>query len=162
MKKLIISLLLILIGTQKSFKSNNSFDIQTINGYQMNIKTNKFVKFNTDTIKKDKQVYNQEKPLVLRATYYYAHNGALTADGTKIKLNHVKSGKQRICAMSRDMFNNGFSMGDTIFIEELNTHYVIADKTHKRFRKVIDILQHHSHEPMKYTRLTIRKVSGKK
>lgn len=103
----------------------------------------------------------------LTSTYYHPvksqcdDNPLVTADGTKISLNKLKSKKQRLCALSRDLLKLGFKYGDIIYIEELKTYYIVADTMNKRFTRRIDILVHPSHK-MEYSKLTIRKVNKKR
>lgn len=100
----------------------------------------------------------------LTSTYYHAVKSQtddtplITANNTKINPSHVKSGKQKIVAFSRDLFKLGFKLGDKVYIEELGDYYEVADTMNKRYTRHVDVLIHTSHKPMPYTKLTIRKV----
>ncbi len=64
----------------------------------------------------------------------------ITADGTKIGKDPYS---QRIAAISRDLLDKGFSMGDTIRVEGTEIYdglWVIHDKMNKRFTNKIDLL----------------------
>lgn len=66
----------------------------------------------------------------------------VTADGSKINLNHLKSGKIRWCAISRDLLYL-FPKGKPkrIYIEGFGT-YQVRDVMNRRFRHSVDILIH--------------------
>lgn len=97
------------------------------------------------------------------STYYHAvkkqtdSTPLITANNTIINLSHVKSGKQKIVALSRDLLRY-FPYGSKIYIEELGDYFIVADTMNKRYTRHIDVLIHPSHTPMPYTKLTIRKV----
>ena len=63
-------------------------------------------------------------------TYYQPVKGQcdskplITADGSKINLNHLKSGKIRWCAISRDLL---------YFQRENRKEYILKDSEHIRF-----------------------------
>ena len=81
-------------------------------------------------------------------TYYQPVKGQcdskplITADGSKINLNHLKSGKIRWCAISRDLLYL-FPKGKPkrIYIEGFGT-YQVRDVMNRRFRHSVDILIH--------------------
>lgn len=81
----------------------------------------------------------------------------ITADGSKINLNHLKSGKIRWCAISRDLlylFPNG--KPKRIYIEGFGT-YQVRDVMNRRFRHSVDILIH----PKNSKRIKLNKVKIK-
>lgn len=63
----------------------------------------------------------------------------ITANGTKIDTLKVKSGEQRIAAISRDLLD-AIPMGSEIYIEG-HGNYIVADLMNKRFTHYVDILQ---------------------
>lgn len=74
----------------------------------------------------------------VRLTMYYAKNGAKTADGTTVS----NPGKQKVCAVSRDI-ERSFPMGRRIMIEYpdgTRDTFRIADRTSKRLSNTVDIL----------------------
>ena len=79
-----------------------------------------------------------------------------TADGTKIIPRHVKSGRQRIVAVSRDLLPK-FPYGTRIHIEGHGT-YTVADTLHRRFTKRIDILIPTGKKGTKKTGVKIKRV----
>lgn len=85
----------------------------------------------------------------VRATKYYAgHNcGHVTADGSRINNAKVNSGEHRWVALSPDMFNKGYKLGDRIWVESSNTRlrgeWVVKDKMGQRVRNGIDFLMTH-------------------
>lgn len=96
-------------------------------------------------------------------TYYQPVNGQcdskplITADGSKINLNHLKSGKIRWCAISRDLLYL-FPKGKPkrIYIEGFGT-YQVRDVMNRRFRHSVDILIH----PKNSKRIKLNKVKIK-
>ena len=66
----------------------------------------------------------------------------ITADGTKIDHNTVKSGEQKIVAISRDLLY-AIPLGSIIDIEGYGK-YEVRDTMNSRFNHSIDILQHSS------------------
>ena len=96
-------------------------------------------------------------------TYYQPVKGQcdskplITADGSKINLNHLKSGKIRWCAISRDLlylFQKG--KPKRIYIEGFGT-YQVRDVMNRRFRHSVDILIH----PKNSKRIKLNKVKIK-
>ena len=81
----------------------------------------------------------------------------VTADGSKINLNHLKSGKIRWCAISRDLLYL-FPKGKPkrIYIEGFGT-YQVRDVMNRRFRHSVDILIH----PKNSKRIKLNKVKIK-
>lgn len=81
----------------------------------------------------------------------------ITADGSKINLNHLKSGKIRWCAISRDLLYL-FPKGKPkrIYIEGFGT-YQVRDVMNRRFRHSVDILIH----PKNSKRIKLNKVKIK-
>ena len=96
-------------------------------------------------------------------TYYQPVKGQcdskplITADGSKINLNHLKSGKIRWCAISRDLLYL-FPKGKPkrIYIEGFGT-YQVRDVMNRRFRNSVDILIH----PKNSKRIKLNKVKIK-
>ena len=96
-------------------------------------------------------------------TYYQPVKGQcdskplITADGSKINLNHLKSGKIRWCAISRDLLYL-FPKGKPkrIYIEGFGTYYV-KDVMNRRFTHSVDILIH----PKYSKRIKLNKVKIK-
>ena len=96
-------------------------------------------------------------------TYYQPVKGQcdrkplITADGSKINLNHLKSGKIRWCAISRDLLYL-FPKGKPkrIYIEGFGT-YQVRDVMNRRFRLSVDI---HIH-PKNSKRIKLNKVKIK-
>ena len=96
-------------------------------------------------------------------TYYQPVKGQcdskplITADGSKINLNHLKSGKIRWCAISRDLLYL-FPKGKPkrIYIEGFGT-YQVRDVMNRRFRHSVDILIH----PENSKRIKLNKVKIK-
>ncbi len=68
----------------------------------------------------------------------------ITADMSKIDLKKLSRRDIRWIAVSRDLLNRGYSMGDTIIIDSpnprINGEWVIHDKMNKRFTNRIDLL----------------------
>lgn len=81
----------------------------------------------------------------------------ITADGSKINLNYLKSGKIRWCAISRDLLYL-FPKGKPkrIYIEGFGT-YQVRDVMNRRFRHSVDILIH----PKNSKRIKLNKVKIK-
>lgn len=96
-------------------------------------------------------------------TYYQPVKGQcdskplITADGSKINLNHLKSGKIRWCAISRDLLYL-FPKGKPkrIYIEGFGT-YQVRDVMNRKFRHSVDILIH----PKNSKRIKLNKVKIK-
>ena len=96
-------------------------------------------------------------------TYYQPVKGQcdskplITADESKINLNHLKSGKIRWCAISRDLLYL-FPKGKPkrIYIEGFGT-YQVRDVMNRRFRHSVDILIH----PKNSKRIKLNKVKIK-
>ena len=96
-------------------------------------------------------------------TYYQPVKGQcdskplITADGSKINLNHLKIGKIRWCAISRDLLYL-FPKGKPkrIYIEGFGT-YQVRDVMNRRFRHSVDILIH----PKNSKRIKLNKVKIK-
>ena len=90
----------------------------------------------------------------------------ITADGTKIDHRKVKSGEQRIVAISRDLLY-AIPLGSIIEIEGYG-RYEVRDTMNGRFNHSIDILQHSSKKNFKnFLRLStlhivVRCVAGSK
>lgn len=81
----------------------------------------------------------------------------ITADGTKIDNRKLKSGKQKIVAISRDLLY-AIPLGSTIDIEGYGI-YEVRDTMNGRFNHSIDILQHSSKENFKKNNIKIKLVS---
>ena len=81
----------------------------------------------------------------------------ITADGTKIDHNKVKSGKQKIVAISRDLLH-AIPLGSIIDIEGYGK-YEVRDTMNSRFNHSIDILQHSSKKNFKKNNIKIKLVS---
>ena len=80
----------------------------------------------------------------------------ITADGTKIDNRKVKSGKQRIVAISRDLLY-AIPLGSVIDIEGYGK-YEVRDTMNSRFKHSIDILQHSSKKNFKKNNIKIKLV----
>lgn len=80
----------------------------------------------------------------------------VTADGTKIDHRKVKSGKQRIVAISRDLLY-AIPLGSVIYIEGYG-RYEVRDTMNSRFKHRIDILQHSSKKNFKKDKIKIKLV----
>lgn len=80
----------------------------------------------------------------------------ITADGTKIDHRKVKSGKQRIVAISRDLLY-AIPLGSIIDIEGYGK-YEVRDTMNSRFKHSIDILQHSSKKNFKKNNIKIKLV----
>lgn len=82
----------------------------------------------------------------LSATKYYpGHNcGMVTADGSKINIRKIHTFEHRWVALSRDMFNKGYKLGDRIHVTSsnplLNGVWTVKDKMGPRVRNGIDFL----------------------
>lgn len=79
----------------------------------------------------------------LRATKYYP-TGRATASGAMPDYKKINNGTIRWVALSRDMFDKGYKMNDTIFVESDNPRvvgfWVVKDKMGPRHRDAIDFL----------------------
>ena len=80
----------------------------------------------------------------------------ITADGTKIDHNKVKSGEQKIVAISRDLLY-AIPLGSIIDIEGYGK-YEVRDTMNSRFKHRIDILQHSSKKNFKKDKIKIKLV----
>ena len=80
----------------------------------------------------------------------------ITADGTKIDHRKVKSAKQRIVAISRDLLY-AIPLGSIIDIEGYG-RYEVRDTMNSRFKHRIDILQHSSKKNFKKDKIKIKLV----
>ena len=80
----------------------------------------------------------------------------ITADGTKIDHRKVKSGEQRIVAISRDLLY-AIPLGSVIYIEGYG-RYEVRDTMNSRFKHRIDILQHSSKKNFKKDKIKIKLV----
>lgn len=80
----------------------------------------------------------------------------ITADGTKIDHNKVRSGEQRIVAISRDLLY-AIPLGSIIDIEGYGK-YEVRDTMNSRFKHSIDILQHSSKKNFKKNNIKIKLV----
>ena len=81
----------------------------------------------------------------------------ITADGTKIDHRKVKSGEQKIVAISRDLLY-AIPLGSIIDIEGYGK-YEVRDTMNSRFNHSIDILQHSSKKNFKKNNIKIKLVS---
>ena len=80
----------------------------------------------------------------------------ITADGTKIDHRKVKSGEQRIVAISRDLLY-AIPLGSVIYVEG-HGYYEVRDTMNSRFKHRIDILQHSSKKNFKKYNIKIKLV----
>lgn len=80
----------------------------------------------------------------------------ITADGTKIDHGKLKSGKQKIVAISRDLLHE-IPLGSIIDIEGYGI-YEVRDTMNSRFKHRIDILQHSSKKNFKKNKIKIKLV----
>ena len=80
----------------------------------------------------------------------------ITADGTKIDHRKVRSGEQRIVAISRDLLY-AIPLGSIIDIEGYGK-YEVRDTMNSRFKHSIDILQHSSKKNFKKNNIKIKLV----
>ena len=80
----------------------------------------------------------------------------ITADGTKIDHNKVKSGEQKIVAISRDLLY-AIPLGSVIYVEG-HGYYEVRDTMNSRFKHRIDILQHSSKKNFKKNNIKIKLV----
>ena len=75
-------------------------------------------------------------------------NPLITADGSKINLSVLKSGKIRWIAVSRDLLNY-YNYGDTVIVmtdnKKISGRWIIHDTMSSRYKKRIDFLLHPSH-----------------
>lgn len=103
----------------------------------------------------------------LSATKYHPGMGGagwVTASGERINNTKLKNYEIRWVALSHDMFNKGFRMGDTIEVTcdrvpKLNGKWVVKDKMGKRLRMKIDfLLPRGDNYGFSRTSVTIRKA----
>lgn len=80
----------------------------------------------------------------------------ITADGTKIDHRKLKSGEQKIVAISRDLLY-AIPLGSIIDIEGYG-RYEVRDTMNSRFKHSIDILQHSSKKNFKKNNIKIKLV----
>lgn len=80
----------------------------------------------------------------------------ITADGTKIDNRKLKSGEQKIVAISRDLLHY-IPLGSVIDIEGYGK-YEVRDTMNSRFNHSIDILQHPSKKNFKKNNIKIKLV----
>lgn len=80
----------------------------------------------------------------------------ITADGTKIDNRKLKSGEQKIVAISRDLLY-AIPLGSVIDIEGYG-RYEVRDTMNSRFNHSIDILQHPSKKNFKKNNIKIKLV----
>lgn len=80
----------------------------------------------------------------------------ITADGTKIDHRKLKSGEQKIVAISRDLLY-AIPLGSIIDIEGYGK-YEVRDTMNSRFNHSIDILQHSSQKNFKKNNIKIKLV----
>lgn len=80
----------------------------------------------------------------------------ITADGTKIDHRKLKSGEQKIVAISRDLLY-AIPLGSIIDIEGYGK-YEVRDTMNSRFKHRIDILQHSSKKNFKKDKIKIKLV----
>lgn len=80
----------------------------------------------------------------------------ITADGTKIDHRKLKSGEQKIVAISRDLLY-AIPLGSIIYIEGYG-RYEVRDTMNSRFKHSIDILQHSSKKNFKKNNIKIKLV----
>lgn len=80
----------------------------------------------------------------------------ITADGTKIDHNKVKSGEQKIVAISRDLLY-AIPLGSLIYVEG-HGYYEVRDTMNSRFKHRIDILQHSSKKNFKKDKIKIKLI----
>lgn len=80
----------------------------------------------------------------------------ITADGTKIDLKKLKSGKLKYAAVSRDLLWC-IPLGSIIHIEG-HGYYEVRDTMNERFNHYIDILQHPSQQNFKKSKVMIKVV----
>lgn len=83
----------------------------------------------------------------------------VTANNTKIDIEKVKSGKQRIVAISRDLLYL-IPMGSEVHIEGYG-RYIVADVMNKRFTHRMDILQTPDKENFKKDKIKVTLIRGK-
>ena len=80
----------------------------------------------------------------------------ITADGTKIDNRKLKSGEQKIVAISRDLLY-AIPLGSLIYVEG-HGYYEVRDTMNSRFNHSIDILQHPSKKNFKKNNIKISLV----
>lgn len=83
----------------------------------------------------------------------------ITANNTKIDIEKVKSGEQRIVAISRDLLYL-IPMGSEVHIEG-HGKYIVADVMNKRFTHSMDILQTPDKENFKKDKIKVTLIKGK-
>ena len=75
-------------------------------------------------------------------------NPLITADGSKINLSELKSGKIRWIAVSRDLLKY-YNYGDTVIVmtdnKKISGRWIIHDTMSSRYKRRIDFLLHPSH-----------------
>ena len=75
-------------------------------------------------------------------------NPLITADGSKINLRELKSGKIRWIAVSRDLLKH-YNFGDTVIVmtdnKKISGRWIIHDTMSSRYKRRIDFLLHPSH-----------------
>ena len=74
----------------------------------------------------------------VKVYFYYARTGAKTASGKVVNNKKIRSGEQRLIAISRDL-RKKYRFGDSVWVEGYG-RFVVADLMHQRHRKTIDIL----------------------
>lgn len=91
--------------------------------------------------------------LVTAAKYHPVKNQCygnpfITADGSKINLSELKSGKIRWIAVSRDLLRY-YNYGDTVIVitdnKKISGRWIIHDTMSSRYKRKIDFLIHPSH-----------------
>ena len=80
----------------------------------------------------------------------------ITADGSKINLHHLRKGKIKWCAISRDLLWLFPNKPKRVFIEGFGI-YEVRDVMNKRYNHCIDILIH----PKNSKRIKLNKVKVK-
>ena len=84
----------------------------------------------------------------------------ITADGTKIDLKKLKSGKLKYAAVSRDLLWC-IPLGSIIHIEG-HGYYEVRDTMNERFNHYIDILQHSSKKNFKKNKVRVEVIKKPK
>ena len=104
------------------------------------------------------------------ATKYHPGMGGagwVTASGDRIDNAKLKKYEIRWVALSPDLFNKGFRMGDTIevtceSVPKLNGLWIVKDKMGRRMRKRIDfLLPRGDNYGFTHTSVTIEKANDK-
>lgn len=107
---------------------------------------------------------NKSEHWTVSATYYNPvreqcdDNPLEVATGDLIDMRKLKRGDLKWIAVSRDLLKFGFKLNEVVWIEELECFYIIKDTMNARFTRKVDVLQHASHKPLKYSKLTLRKL----